>query len=234
MYSNPLKKLTKVEWCLWIGSMLVMIVSFLFVKEKDYLNLVTSLLGATLLIFLSKGDILGHILGIIFAILYGIISYSFRYYGEMITYLLMTLPMSVFSLISWFKNPYKGSRNQVEVGQMNAKKWILSTILTIIVTTIMYFILKALDTPNLYISTLSVVTSFFAAMLTLYRSPYYGIAFALNDLVLITLWTLASIENSTYIPVAINFAIFFINDLYGFMNWRRILKKQIKDAQNKQ
>ncbi len=42
---------------------------------------------------------------IIFSLLYGIISYTFSYYGEMITYLGMTMPMAVFALISWLRNP---------------------------------------------------------------------------------------------------------------------------------
>lgn len=32
---------------------------------------------------------------IIFSLLYGVISFSFSYYGEMITYLGMTMPMAV-------------------------------------------------------------------------------------------------------------------------------------------
>lgn len=35
------------------------------------------------------------------------------------------------------------------------------------------------------------------------------------------LWTLASLENPAYIPVVVNFTIFFFNDMYGFISWRR-------------
>ena len=34
------------------------------------------------------------------------------------------------------------------------------------------------------------------------------------------LW-LASLENPGYIPVVVNFAIFFFNDMYGFFCWKR-------------
>ena len=39
--------------------------------------------------------------------------------------------------------------------------------------------------------------------------------------VLIVLWIMASMENSAYIPVAVNFAIFLLNDLYGFISWKK-------------
>ena len=59
------------------------------------------------MIFNAKGNPIGQFLTIVFSLLYGIISYGFSYYGEMITYLGMTMPMSVFALVSWIKNPYK-------------------------------------------------------------------------------------------------------------------------------
>ena len=39
--------------------------------------------------------------------------------------------------------------------------------------------------------------------------------------VLIVLWIMASMENSAYIPVAVNFAIFLLNGLYGFISWKK-------------
>lgn len=56
------------------------------------------------------------------------------------------------------------------------------------VTAVFYFILAALDTPNLVFSTISVITSFLAAALTMLRSSYYALGYAANDIVLIILW----------------------------------------------
>ncbi len=53
------------------------------------------------------------------------------------------------------------------------------------------------------------------------RSSYYAVGYAANDLVLIVLWSLAAMENPAYIPVIVNFVIFFFNDMYGFISWRR-------------
>ena len=99
-------------------------------------------------------------------------------------------------------------------------------ILFIGVTAIFYFILRALGTNNLIFSTISVTTSFLAVYMTFLRSPYYAIGYALNDIVLIVLWVLASIKNPSYIPMIICFLMFFANDIYGFINWKRIEKAQ--------
>ncbi len=219
---------TKGELFLWFSSLSVIILSFAFFDRENYLTLIASLLGVTSLIFGAKGNPLSPFLMIVFSILYGFISYSFSYYGEMATYLGMTLPMSAFALITWLKNPYKGNKSQVTVGKIKGKEIIFMCCLTVTVTVIFYFILGYFNTANLIPSTLSVATSFAAAYLTMKRSPYFALLYAANDVVLIVLWILAAKEDISYLSVIICFAIFLINDLYGFISWKRMEKRQEK------
>ena len=193
--------------------------------QKNWLTLIGSLIGVTSLIFCAKGMIIGPILTVVFSIFYGIISYFFRYYGEMITYLLMTTPMAIASIISWLKNPYHQS-NRVKVGRVTPSSITLVVILTAAVTVAFYFILRALDTTNLIISTISVTTSFLACSFVLLRSPYYALAYALNDVVLIIMWIAASVVTPSYVPMVACFAVFLINDVYGFINWQKMKKEQ--------
>jgi len=163
---------------------------------------------------------------ILFSLLYGLISYTCAYYGEMITYLGMTMPMALFSLIAWLRNPYAGNRAEVAVNRLKPweVRWML--LLTAAVTGVFYFILVWCGTANIIPSTLSVTTSFLAVYLTFRRSPYFALAYAANDVVLLVLWAMVSMENSTYISVLICFAMFLVNDLYGYVNWKRMEKKQ--------
>ena len=195
--------------------------------EKDWLTLIVSLIGVIDLIFVAKGYLLGQILGIVFSVLYGIISFIFHYYGEVITYMGMTAPMAIASLVSWIKHPYKNTK-EVEIQRMNSRQVVLMFILTSLVTVAFYFILKALSTANLLFSTISIATSFLAVYMTYMRSPFYAIAYGLNDIVLITLWILASIANPAYIPMIFCFVMFLANDTYAFVAWMKRMKKQEK------
>ena len=103
------------------------------------------------------------------------------------------------------------------------------TVSTVLVTVVFYYILMILDTPNIVFSTISIVTSFLAAALTMLRSSYYAVGYAANDVVLIVLWVLASFENPAYIPVVVNFVIFFVNDMYGFVSWKKREVRQVVD-----
>jgi len=213
---------------LWCSSVALIIVSFCIFDRESYMTLAASLIGVTSLIFCAKGNPVGQVLMIIFGILYGIISLSFSYYGEMITYMGMTVPMAVFALISWLKNPYGEGKSEVKVNRISGKEIGFAVILTVIVTVVFYFILDAFGTANILPSTISVTTSFFAVYLCFRRSPYFALAYAANDVILIILWTLAAINDISYMSVIICFVVFLANDLYGFFNWLKMQKRQAK------
>lgn len=140
---------SKHERMLWGYSVLLIIVSFCLFDRTNYMTLCASLIGVTSLIFNAKGNPFGQFLMVIFSLLYGMISYTFGYYGEMITYLGMTMPMAIFAL-----------------------------------------------------------------------------AYASNDVVLILLWGLASMSDVRYIAVVACFVAFLVNDIYGFVSWRKMKIRQ--------
>lgn len=228
MLKKAISYFSKTEMALWCSSVIIIVASFWGFDRENYLTLLASLIGVTSLIFNAKGNPFGQFLMVIFSLLYGMISYTFAYYGEMITYLGMTMPMAIFALVSWLKNPYKGNRAEVEVNTVSERESCGMWILTLIVTVLFFFVLRYFETANILPSTLSVTTSFLAVYLTFRRSPYFALAYASNDVVLIVLWVMASIHDARYISVVVCFAAFLVNDLYGFISWQKMKIRQSK------
>lgn len=221
---------SKGDFILWASSVVCILISFFLFEKGGYLSLVASLVGVTSLIFNAKGNPLGQVLMIVFSVLYGIISWGFAYYGEMITYLGMTAPMALFALVSWLKNPYNGNKAEVKVGTIGKREVICGILLTVLVTFGFYFILRYFHTAYLLPGTISVATSFFAAYLTFKRSPYFALAYAANDVVLILLWGLAALEEPSYMSVIVCFIAFLFNDLYGFWSWLKMEQRQTNNG----
>ena len=221
---------TKGERILWSVSVALILGAFFLFDREQYVTLAASAIGVTSLIFNAKGNPFGQILIIDFSLLYGYISYTFSYYGEMITYLGMTAPMAVVALVSWLRNPFNGNKAEVEVNHLKGKEVVLMLLLTAAVTAIFYFILAAFHTANLIPSTVSVTTSFLAVYLTFRRSAFFAVAYAANDIVLIVLWILAALSDISYVSVVICFVVFFVNDMYGFVNWSKMKKRQEASA----
>ncbi|MBR3629320.1 MAG: nicotinamide mononucleotide transporter [Oscillospiraceae bacterium] len=217
---------TKSELLLWGVSTVLVLGAFLLFDRENVLTLCASLIGVTYLILNAKGNPAGQVLVILFSLLYGILSFRFAYYGEMVTYLGMTMPMAVVALIAWLKHPFQDNKAEVRVNTIHKAETLGLFALAAIVTAGFYFILKAFHTANLIPSTLSVTTSFIAVYLTFRRSPFYAIAYSANDIVLIVLWVMASMKDTRYISVVVCFAVFLINDIYSFFSWQRMQERQ--------
>ena len=224
-----MKKILKIfnifDICLWAVSVLSIVLAFSLSARRDYFTLASSVTGVTALMFIVKGNVIGQFLVVIFAVFYGIVSYFFKYYGEMITYLAMSAPAAICAIVSWLRHPFK-DHSQVAVGTLNAKKMGIVCLIAVAATVAFYFILMALGTTNLVISTVSVTTSVLAACLTFLRSPFYGLAYACNDVVLIVLWLLATAKDISYLPMVLCFVLFLVYDLYGFFSWSLMKKRQ--------
>lgn len=224
--NHPFKALTTGEWLLWVGSLILVTISHLAAGRADGLTLAATWIGITSLLFAAKGNVWAQILMVLFSILYGIISFRFRYWGEMMTYLGMSMPMAIWSTVTWMRNPSSEKEGTVAIRRLDGRYAAVLLAASLMVTGGFYFVLLALDTPNLAFSTVSVATSFLAAALTMLRSSYYALGYAANDLVLIVLWGLASGKDASYLPLVVNFAIFFLHDMYGFYSWRKREQRQ--------
>lgn len=217
---------SKGEIALWCASAALIVLSFCIFDREKHLTLIASLIGVTSLIFNAKGNPIGQFLMVIFSLLYGVISFTFAYYGEMITYLGMTMPMAILALIAWLRNPYNGNKAEVKVNSIRKSEIILMWAMAVVITVLFYFILEVFHTANIVPSTLSVTTSFLAVYLTFRRSPYFALAYASNDIVLIALWILASVHDVRYISVVVCFVAFLVNDIYGYFSWQKMKKRQ--------
>lgn len=198
---------------------------FLQPGEKNYLSLFTSLLGMVAILMVAKGLIIGQYFTFVYGVVYAVLSYFSGYYGECILCAITILPSAAFSLFFWLRNPSK-ERGKVKVNKLSAKEYVLVCVGSVVLTIAAYFILRALHTAELIVSTVSFVTSISAAYLLIRRSPFYAVCYIANDVVLIVLWSLALARGESVLPSVICFCVFLVNDSYGFFNWQRRSKTE--------
>lgn len=220
------REVKPIEYAIFIGSVIAIVLSFCLTENTDYLQLAASLVGALALILVAKGNVAGQILSVVFSVFYGVISFFCGYYGEIITYLGMSAPIALLAVISWLKNPFQGKKSEVAVNHLKAWEYPGVLSVSLVVSVAFFFILRALDTPNLWWSSVSVLTSCTAMLLSVRRSPLYAFAYCLNDIVLIVLWSLMAYTDGVYLAMVVCFTVFLVNDVYGLINWICLLKKQ--------
>ena len=144
----------------------------------------------------------------------------------------MMMPIAIFTIVQWIRNKNPERKEEVLVGGIKKIEYPILAGATVVLTVAFYFLLKALHTNELVVSTISLVTSVVASYLLIRRSSYYAIGFILNDIVLIVLWGIAATKDISVLPQSICFAAFLLNDAYGFVRWKMEEKKQKKKDKN--
>ena len=214
-----------------VSPIIVLTVGLIF--KIDALTIVTSIVGIICALCLAKGLVIGQFFGIAIVVLYSIVSLKNGFYGEIIIYLFIMLPMYIWSIVSWLKHKNKQTQS-VEVNRIKLKEWLIVSFLAIVAFIGFYFLLKALKTSELITSTLSVVDNIFAVYLLARRSKYGFVSYIINDIILIVLWGVPILKgNLILLAMLINPIINLINDTYGVINWTRLQRKQ-KEHQSEQ
>ena len=164
-----LKNWNKLEKTLLFGS-IVLVSTVAFIFKSDLLTTICSIVGIITALLLAKGKSLGQLFGILITILYSIVSFKNKFYGEVIIYLLLMLPMYIMGVYSWIKHTNKET-NTVEVNKINKNEWILVSIILILVFIGIYFLLRCFNTNELIVSTISVVDNTLIPLIEIASAP---------------------------------------------------------------
>lgn len=223
---NLVKKIFKdwniFEFIFLIVGVTIETVLFIVFGNKWY-GLVYTLLYFLTALLMAKRKRACCLIGIISTGFYAMVAYYQRYYGEMIVALLFTLPLMIFTLITWSTNKDELKPKDVKpnTGQMRTELIVLA-LSQVVMSVGYYFLLRVFNTDNLILSVLSVAVSFVASWLTMRRSNYMFIAYVINDIVLIILWLSPLVcGDFSIIPIVFGQFLLLINDAYGFIVWTR-------------
>ena len=209
-----------------LGTIIAFVLTFLF--NGTWIDLGYTLLYFWTALLLAKGKYACYIIGIVSTFFYAFVSYSNSYYGEVIIAMCCTLPLMIVGLVNWLK--HQDNTNTVVIKEISKKELIIVLLSQTIMFIGYYYLLKVFNTNNLLVSTFSVVASIIATYLTARRSEYGFVGFIINDIILITLWSIPVVGgNTNLIPVLLCPILLLINDIYGVYNWKKIKNKQKED-----
>ena len=214
------KDWTKFEIALLLSSIIIVVISGIFTKS-NLLTISCSITGILCALTQAKGKVISQFIGLLLVLLYSVLSFQNRYYGEVLIYIFIMLPLFVGGIISWIKNVNRET-DTVNKNELKRVEWIMLTIVASITFIGLYYLLKYFNTSQLFVSTLSMITSLFATYLVARRSKYGFLFYMGNDIIMLILWGLPVVlGNLTLIPMMVNPIINFINDTYGWKSWNK-------------
>lgn len=209
----------------FIGLALIVTMSVCF--HASWMPTLTGIFGLTCVIFAAKGKVISIFFTWLMIVFYSILSYKNKYYGEVFINVCLMFPMTMISLVTWIKN--LGKDYVVKVNSIKKSEIITVFGVSAVAFVVFYFILRALNTSQLIVSTISIVTSVLATYFQSRRSKYGFLAFLVNDGVLCVLWLFATLEDIKNVAMLTAVALYVISDIYGFISWGILQKRQLKE-----
>lgn len=227
-----------IKWYEWVmmAVFAVTLVAVSVVEHSSAVVICNSLIGIVAVFFVSKGLIVGQILGIVQGIVYCILSAQNRYFGEVIVCACVTIPLYLIAIFTWIKNRQDANVVQVNKRNFGLLEWVITLAVMSVVGVGVYFLLKSSNTANLVLSTFSVVFTMTAGYLLVRRCEYSFVFYMISNMICIGLWTslIVSTGDMSLLPTALCYCIFLILNIFGIMNWAKLKKtqKSAKDEKN--
>lgn len=208
---------------------LIIILFTLFIFKTDPIAFMCSVVAIITAFSISKGKAYGNIFGVFLVILYSIVSYNNKLYGEVIIYLFILLPLYIYSAIVWYGNLRKENKTVIAY-DVSGLEWAILSASEVLLFTIVYILLNKLHTNQLLLSTFSFVSLIYTVYLSARRSKYSFLWYLMNDIVILMIWSYVIISSKSfdYFPLVISISISCLYDIYGIIWWDMNNKNIVK------
>lgn len=219
------------EWNLWeiiwLFSFTVIILTLSILWKDTWYGTVASLTGIWCVVLTAKGKISNYYFGIVNVILYAVVAYQSKFYGEVMLNILYFLPMTVWSIFLWKKHKVSEDRpDDVKVITLKWKErilWFIGSVLAVLGYTYLLYVLKG-NLP--WVDSITTIASIVAMIILARRAIEQWILWIFVDILTVIMWVIAIKQGAGDITILIMWIAYLINAIYGYINWVKLLKDQ--------
>lgn len=211
---------------------LVAVITVSIVFKCDALSIAFSLFGIIAVFSLSKGYFFAPLALIAMYGIYAAQSYLQSLYGEMIVSLAIVVPLQAYAFVHWIIKKRRGENlsDKMIIRRLSWKEWISIAAAICAFAVGAYFMLKAFNTNFLVLSTASLTISLLASYLTMRGSKFQFFPYIIANVLCIIMWIMplasGQANGTNFVPIAVCTVAFFVNNIYGFINWLKLEKSQ--------
>lgn len=181
----------------------------------------------------AKGKIATQFIGVVWFVFYCFLAYYQKYYGETILYATIMIPLYIYGIIHWLAHRDKSDNTVIVKHKLSKIEISIFVPVWLAVSVGVFFLLRALNTEQLYLSTVAFCTMLPSVYLLMRRSAWNQLLFLINDIVLCFLWQMLLYKGSMeFIPILCYQIFQIIYDAYGIYEWWKLGKKQKLKSEN--
>jgi len=209
-YLNPF------QWFLITG---MVFTSYLAGGLYDPISAICSIAGVVCVVLVGKGSIHNYLFGVVNVVLYIIISYNAKLYGETMLNVLYYLPIQFIGFFLWKRNISKD--NLVFARNLSKSRFALVVLVSILSIIVYAQVLVCLGDVSPYLDSTTTVLSIVAQILMLLRLSEQWLLWVVVNVCSIAMWLMVYISGTeSALIMALMWTFYLINSVYGYINWR--------------
>lgn len=203
---------------LFLANGLILGVS-LYMKDSP-LGVIASLTGVTCVILCGMGKLSNYIFGTVNVILYAIVAWKAKYYGDVMLNLLYYFPTNFLGFFVWSKH-IDQEKNEVYKKRMTLKQDVFLAVISIAGVLGYSFLLKLLGGNLPIVDSMSTVFSVIAQILMIKRFMEQWVIWIIVDIVSVIMWIAAFFTGGESVAVLMMWSVYLANAVIMFVKWHR-------------
>ena len=211
----------EVVW-LFIATAVILGVS-IFWKDSA-IGIMAALTGIWCVILTGKGKLSSFWVGTVNTVLYAIVAWKARYWGEVMLNLIYYVPMNFVGIYMWSKNMDKQTE-EVLKKRLSRKNSIIAYSCVIVGTVGYGVVLKFLNGTLPFVDSMSTVFSIFAQFLCVKRYMEQWVLWIIVDVVTVIMWVYAFVNGTGDMATVLMWSIYLINAIIMLLKWAKDAQK---------
>ena len=203
---------------LWIVFANIMILGVSLYLGDTVIGILASLTGVTCVILCGMGKVSNYFFGTINVLLYAIVAWNAKYYGDVMLNLFYYFPTNMIGWVAWIKHMDK-EKNEVYKKRMTWKQDVMLAFISVVGVLGYSYVLKLLGGNLPMVDSMSTVFSVIAQILMIKRFMEQWIIWIIVDIVSVIMWIAAFFNGGESIAVLIMWSVFLVNAVIMFVKW---------------
>lgn len=202
----------------WLAAACTTILALSVYWQDSAMGIVSALAGVACVVCTGKGKLSAYLFGMLNTLLYAIISYRARFYGEVMLNALYYFPMQFYGIYVWSRHMNEKT-HEVEKKEMQPRRKILLGVIVAGATAIYGYILQILGGTLPYVDALSTVVSVAAMIVSIKMYAEQWILWIVVDVVTVIMWVFAFMQGSDSIATLLMWVVYLVNAFLMYVKW---------------
>lgn len=210
---------------LWLFSANGIILGVSIYLGDTVLGILASLTGVTCTILCGMGRVSNYFFGAINIVLYAIVAWKAKYYGEVMLNLLYYFPTNIIGWVVWSRHLDEG-KNEVDKNRMTRRQELLLAVISVVGVLGYSWLLKVLGGNLPLVDSISTVLSVIAQILLIKRFMEQWVIWIIVDTVSVIMWIAAFFTGGESVAVLMMWSVYLANGVIMFVKWLKESKQE--------